>query len=151
MKVSIHAGLNRGEWVSESQVRTLTPTLEISAPATLGAVRELRSRVVATAAEAGADAEVLDDIRLCVNEALTNVVAHAYPAEPGVVEIGVESGGDELTVVVSDEGKGLTEFRNDGSVGHGLRIIEKLARRYVISSAPNRGTEVRMVFPLDRD
>ena len=50
------------------------------------------------------------------------------------------------TVVVRDGGAGLSEFRQDGELGFGLRIIEELTSRLVISSTPNAGTEVRMVF-----
>src|ERR671917_1594415 len=51
---------------------------------------------------------VIEDMRLAVTEACTNVVRHAYSdGEPGPVEILIRPEGDTLLVVVSDQGRGL--------------------------------------------
>ena len=60
----------------------------------------------------------------------------------------VASSDTELMVVVRDDGVGLADFRREGDLGYGLRIIDELAVRSAISSAPNAGTEMRMVFAL---
>lgn len=122
--------------------------LEISVPATLASVRAVRGKVAEIAARVGAEDQVVDDVRLCVGEAVTNAVVHGYGPEDGTVDVAVELARDELTVVVSDEGKGVTSLRGHADDGYGLRIIERLTLRYLVSSAPNVGTEVRMVFPL---
>lgn len=126
----------------------MTSCLEISAPATLASVRAVRGKVAEIAARVGAEDQVVDDVRLCVGEAVTNAVVHGYGPEDGTVDVTVELARDELTVVVSDEGKGVTSLRGSAEDGYGLRIIERLTLRYLISSAPNVGTEVRMIFPL---
>jgi hypothetical protein len=46
---------------------------------------------------------------------------------------------------------GLGGFQREGDLGYGLRIIEQLTLRCAITSAPNMGTEVLMVFALDGD
>jgi anti-sigma regulatory factor (Ser/Thr protein kinase) len=122
--------------------------LDISVPATLTRAREIRAQVAEIAAQAGAGEHVVDDVRLCVAEAFTNAVVHGYGTEAGPVHVLVETARDELIVVVSDNGRGLAEFRRDGDIGYGLKIIERLTRRHQISSAPCAGTEVRMVFSL---
>src|SRR4029078_8745083 len=49
--------------------------------------------------------ELIEDLRLAVTEACTNVVRHAYPeGVPGVVEISVEPEPEEVRVVVADYG-----------------------------------------------
>ena len=49
---------------------------------------------------------VIEDMRLAVTEACTNVVRHAYAdGEPGPVEILIRPDGDGLQVVVSDRGR----------------------------------------------
>jgi serine/threonine-protein kinase RsbW len=112
--------------------------------------------VAEIAASAGASERVVEDVRLCVGEAVTNAVLHAYrdvDLDPSrqVVEVTAERHGGELVVVVSDHGRGLASFRHEGDVGYGLKLIQRLTSRYVISSAPHEGTELRMVFALQAD
>ena len=126
----------------------VTSCLDVSVPATLTRAREIRTQVAEIAAQAGAGEGVIDDVRLCVAEAFTNAVVHGYGTEAGPVHVLVETARGELTVVVSDEGRGLTDFRREGDIGYGLKIIERLTRRHLISSAPSAGTEVRMIFGL---
>ena len=128
----------------------MTRYLEISVPATLTSVRGVRRKVAAIAMRANAADHVVDDIELCVSEAVTNSVVHGYGNGEGTVDIAVDLEQDELTVVVSDRGRGLTDFVRDGDVGYGLPIIERLTRRLRIASAHKSGTEVRMVFDLER-
>lgn len=126
----------------------MTTCLELSTAATPETVAHVRGRVAEAAARVGATEEVVDDVRLCVGEAVANAALHAYGPEPGPVDVSVEVGHGELTVVVRDEGRGLGRARPGSGPGYGLRIIEHVPRRFLISSAPNLGTEVRMVFGL---
>jgi len=126
----------------------MTSRADISVPATLTSIRSVRNWVARIALEEGADSQLAADIKLCVDEALTNAIAHGYADDSGVVEVSVESDGRELTVVVRDEGKGVDQFRQEGELGFGLKIIDRLTRRYMVSSAPALGTEVRMIFAL---
>jgi anti-sigma regulatory factor (Ser/Thr protein kinase) len=126
----------------------MTLCLELSLPATPVSARTVRNEVAEVAARMGAPERVVEDARLCVNEAVTNVVRHAYRSSDGKVGVTVAREDDELTVVVRDEGVGLSDFVSEGDLGYGLRIIERLTSRHVISSAADRGTEVVMVFGL---
>jgi len=119
---------------------------EISVPATLTSIRSVRNWAARIAVEEGADSQLASDIKLCVDEAVTNAIAHGYEEDSGRVEVSVASGGRELTVLVRDEGKGVDQFRQEDELGFGLKIIDRLTRRYMVSSAPALGTEVRMVF-----
>jgi anti-sigma regulatory factor (Ser/Thr protein kinase) len=122
--------------------------LHTSMPAVPLSVREAREHVGEIAVSLGASDVTVEDLRLCVSEAAANVVRHAYGRDEGELDITVERTGDELTVVVRDDGAGLSGFQRDGDLGYGLRIIEQLTRRCAITSAPNMGTEVRMVFAV---
>lgn len=124
-------------------------SIEITAPAEMSSIRSIRGKVAEIAAGCGAQGDVLDDIRLCVSEAMSNAIRHAYRGMPGPIEIEVEPSRGELAVVVRDRGTGIAEARRNGGEGYGLKIIEALTRRHAISSAPSGGTEVRMVFVLD--
>src|ERR671916_50198 len=67
---------------------------------------------------------VIEDMRLAVTEACTNVVRHAYAdGEPGPVEILIRPAGEELQVVVA-------------ALAHSLEIEQ----------APSNGSRLRMSF-----
>lgn len=123
--------------------------LELSLPAVPASVRRARVSVAEAAAELGASERVVEDVRLCVSEAVANVVRHAYGTRRGEVEVAVEREDGELNVVVHDDGRGLRSTRLRRSVGgFGLEIIERLAGRSTITSTLGAGTEVRMTFSL---
>lgn len=126
----------------------MTMCVELTLRAVPGSVREARDAVADTFADYGAPQHLVEDVRLCVSEAVTNAVLHAYGNDGGDVTVRVERDGDSLTVVVRDEGRGLARFREDGELGYGLRIIERLATHCAITSAPDVGTEMRMAFAL---
>jgi anti-sigma regulatory factor (Ser/Thr protein kinase) len=125
--------------------------LATSSPATLENARSIRSAVGDAATEAGASDAVVDAVVLCTGEAVTNAALHAYPPNhraKDIVDVVVERTGDELVVIVTDFGSGFADARAMERRGFGLRLIERLTSRYVVSSARNTGTTVRMVFAL---
>src|SRR5688500_584632 len=66
---------------------------------------------------------VIEDMRLAVTEACSNVVRHAYAdGEPGPVEILIRPAGDTLQVVVTDRGKGLGPSNDSSGPGLGLPL-----------------------------
>jgi anti-sigma regulatory factor (Ser/Thr protein kinase) len=129
---------------------TTSPTcLELSLPALPQCVREARLAVGDAVASLASTKRLADDVRLCVSEAVTNVVRHAYDRRRGRVDIVVERGDDELTVVVRDTGVGIPPLsRRSESDGFGLKIIDELARENTISRTAQGGTEVAMMFDL---
>src|SRR5256714_6940347 len=52
--------------------------------------------------------QMLADIKLAVTEACTNVVVHAYPDREGPLGVAAILDDRTLTVVVVDEGRGIT-------------------------------------------
>jgi anti-sigma regulatory factor (Ser/Thr protein kinase) len=123
--------------------------LELSLPALPQCVGEARLAVGETVASFAATKRLVDDVRLCVSEAVTNVVRHAYDRRRGRVDIVVERGDDELTVVVRDTGVGIPPpDRRSESDGFGLKIIDELTRESMIARSAAGGTEVAMVFDL---
>ncbi len=95
------------------------------------------------------DAQKLSDIRLAVTEACTNVVVHAYPdGSEGPLEVMATLEGQALTVVVRDEGEGITPRPDSPGLGLGLPLIASLAESVQLGHDPHARTEVRMKFSL---
>lgn len=92
----------------------------------------------------------LGSIAVCVSEAMTNVVVHAYRdmASPGQVELEAELDGDSLTVRVSDEGHGLEPRIDSPGLGLGLPLISKFSAASEVASSEAGGTEIVMRFDL---
>jgi anti-sigma regulatory factor (Ser/Thr protein kinase) len=126
---------------------TSTTCLDLKLPAVPASIR--KAREAAASAVAGfRDGRLADDVRLCVSEAVTNVVRHAYGRQRGgEVEVVVERDDGEVSVLVRDDGKGMTKSEREGrSGGYGLKIIEKVAAHHEIRTSPRSGVEMEMVF-----
>jgi serine/threonine-protein kinase RsbW len=88
-------------------------------------------------------APTIDDMRLAVTEACTNVVRHAYE-EDGHIEIVIRPEGDAVTLIVSDDGRGPSP--DVAGPGLGLPLIAALADKLEIEHAPQRGSRLLMSF-----
>jgi anti-sigma regulatory factor (Ser/Thr protein kinase) len=91
--------------------------------------------------------EVVEDMRLAVTEACTNVVRHAYDgAEPGQLEIVIRPDGEVLEVIVTDEGRGIGPSPDTAGPGLGLPLIAALVDSLEIQQAPRAGSRLAMSF-----
>jgi stage II sporulation protein AB (anti-sigma F factor) len=109
-----------------------------------------RRAVAAVAIDAGATAEQVDEIRLATSEALTNAILHAYRGSSGDVHLTAAVAGEELWVLVADDGVGLQPDRGRGGLGVGLALIAQLCDELAIVKRSHGGTELRMRFRLGR-
>jgi serine/threonine-protein kinase RsbW len=97
----------------------------------------------------GITGEPLQDIRLAVTEAATNAVRHAYPElTTGAFHVTAVVAGEELWVLVADDGCGFQASSQIPGLGWGLTLITKISEEYVITERATGGTEVRMRFPV---
>jgi len=116
-------------------------------PAEPESVTLSRGRVRTFATEHGVSAEDIIDLTLAVTEAVTNAVIHAFiDREPGVVRVTLITAADELTVVVSDNGRGMQPRADSPGLGLGLPTIGRLAAHVDLREAPGGGTELSMTF-----
>ena len=115
-------------------------------PATPACVKEGREAVVEAIAELGLDERVLDDVRLCVSEAMTNAVRHAYGTDGGPVDVSVSPKERGAVVVVRDFGTGIVTSARGGDGGFGFSIIATLTDQYALTSVSGVGTKVAMAF-----
>ena len=92
-------------------------------------------------------AETVEDMRLAVTEACTNVVRHAYAGErAGAIEIVIRPDGATLEVIVSDAGRGIGPSPDTAGPGLGLPLIASLVHRLEIQHAPSAGSRLAMTF-----
>jgi serine/threonine-protein kinase RsbW len=91
--------------------------------------------------------ELVEDMRLAVTEACTNVVRHAYrDGEDGAIDVLIRPDGDRLELVVSDHGRGLGPTADVTGPGLGLPLIAALADSLELQELPVRGSRVVMSF-----
>jgi anti-sigma regulatory factor (Ser/Thr protein kinase) len=120
--------------------------LQRSLPASPAALPRLRGLIRSFACgPCGADADQACLIVLAVTEAAANVVRHAYPDRPGMIDLHAESEDDRLRIRIADAGIGLGEPSPNRGLGAGLRIMQGLAETRVVSH-PGEGTAVEMIF-----
>ncbi len=129
-------------------------TMEVSS--SLRHLRSVREFVVQHARQAHFPEDAIDECRLAVCEACTNVIEHAYQGQPGrLVKVSVAVGPDRLSVRITDNGKAFdrsTYFepeirrlaRERRSGGLGVHIIRRLMDRVEYRSRDGKN-EIRMV------
>jgi anti-sigma regulatory factor (Ser/Thr protein kinase) len=97
---------------------------------------------------AGASEEQVAAVSLASSEAVTNVVQHAYDGGEGSVHVASAVAGDELWVLVSDDGVGLRASSSNRGLGVGLALIACVADTFSVVKRSCGGTELQMRFGL---
>jgi serine/threonine-protein kinase RsbW len=91
--------------------------------------------------------ELVEDMRLAVTEACTNVVRHAYrDGESGPIDVVIRPNGDRLDLVVADHGRGIGPSADVAGPGLGLPLIAALADSVELTPGPSRGSRLAMSF-----
>jgi anti-sigma regulatory factor (Ser/Thr protein kinase) len=94
---------------------------------------------------------LVEDLRLAVTEACTNVVRHAYsPDAPGPVEVSIRPEDDVVSVVVADRGRGIGTSSDTSGPGLGLPLIAAIADAVDLQPVPGGGSRVAMTFVRPR-
>jgi serine/threonine-protein kinase RsbW len=119
-------------------------------PAEAAAPGQARAAARAFAADQGADADTLAAIALCVSEAVSNAVVHAYRGSerPGAIEVEVRRPNGYLCLRVRDHGCGLAPRADSTGLGLGLPLIAGSAASVEVLTPGDGGTELRMWFDL---
>jgi stage II sporulation protein AB (anti-sigma F factor) len=130
--------------MSHSDPRSSTHVLS----ATPAAVGQARQFAVEFAKRAGAPEAQCDAIRLAVSEAVTNGIIHGYRSGPGEIKLTLGLAGDELWVLVTDNGCGPQTAPESAGLGWGLALIADASDGFVIAEGARGGTEVQMRFRL---
>jgi anti-sigma regulatory factor (Ser/Thr protein kinase) len=120
-------------------------------PAVADSVRAARDLAAELAAAHGGTRRQVEDVRLAVSEAATNVVVHAYAqSAPGAFRMRAAAGPGELWVTIDDDGCGLRSPARTPGLGAGLTIMEQLAEPAVFRERAGGGSTVQLRFALGR-
>jgi anti-sigma regulatory factor (Ser/Thr protein kinase) len=137
------------EQAYDSPVVGVRTSLTESHRATPDVIPVLRHAVAEYAHSVGIDGDQLDGVRLAVSEALSNVVLHAYREnDPGYIHLTARVVGDELWVLVADDGRGHNAAPVHPGLGWGLAFITDAADEFALAERAEGGSEARMVFRL---
>jgi len=129
--------------------------VKINIPAVAELVSVVRLAVSGVASRMDFSIEDIEDIKIAVSEACTNVVQHAY-GENGTGEVEIISAmlPDKLEITVKDSGKGFDASILDNGQSHnttreiglglGLTFIKNLMDEAHVTSDPSSGTTVVM-------
>lgn len=129
--------------------------LKLSVPGKPEYVGMVRLAISSLANCAGFDIEAVEDIKVAISEACTNVVCHGKPnCECEICyEVACEVGDDKLIISVVDQcgGYDLTKYQRPALTGDpkegglGIFIIRALMDEVDVFSEMGRGTKIKMV------
>lgn len=130
-------------------------TTEIKLPARPEVLSTVRLTVSSVAAQMNFSEESIEDIKVAVSEACTNVVQYAYPKKStdNAIFITIKQRPKDLEIIVKDKGKGF-DHKNpprralhdkDIHLGLGLVFMKNLMDKVEIESKPNKGTAVTLI------
>jgi len=108
--------------------------------------------------------DTIEDIKLCVSEACTNAVKHAYKKKSAsnVIVIRASINENKLSIVVTDTGQGFDPrkimayqknamtAKTDESLGQGIFLIKRLMDKVRILSRNKKGTQIHMIKNLKK-
>lgn len=107
--------------------------------------------------------EELNEIKTAVSEAVTNCIVHAYPKEKGDVTIICQVQGDEIIVVVKDDGIGIADLKKarepfyttkpeQERSGMGFAVMESFMDSVIVNNNENgRGVSVIMTKKINKE
>jgi len=126
--------------------------LKFSLPGKPEYVGTVRMAVAHIAANVGFDIEAIDDIKVAVSEACTNIICHSHSHSDFSYEVLIEREERSLAITVTDRGVG---FETDEYVepvpgetrgsGMGIFIVRALMDEVDIQSEVGVGTNIRMI------
>ncbi|MBO9609266.1 MAG: anti-sigma F factor [Paenibacillaceae bacterium] len=120
-----------------------------------------RATVAAFASQLDPTVAELTDLKTVVSEAVTNAIIHGYENDPdGVITIAASIEDDSVTVTVMDNGVGIADlemarqplFTTKPELersGMGFTIMENFMDEVQITSAPGKGTIVKMTKRIE--
>lgn len=127
---------------------------EMTCPSHADNVGLCRVAVATFAANLGFSLADIEELKVAVSEAVSNVVVHAYGKEEGPVHLRCAAEGDGLRIVVADEGVGIADVEkarepsystDPERMGLGFVFMESFSDEFSVQSSLGAGTRVEML------
>lgn len=129
---------------------------DLSVKASLDNLQEIRSYIDQVGAELGVNETAMGDLRLVVDEAVTNVVIHGYGELDGTVDIHMEANGDSVIIRIRDRAERFdpshvnvpqldTALKDRPFGGMGIFLIKKMTDEAEFLPLAGGGNEIRLV------
>ncbi|TDX51175.1 anti-sigma F factor [Orenia marismortui] len=95
----------------------------------------------------------LEEIKVAISEAVSNSIIHGYAEESGEIEIRMRVYGEQLEIIVKDQGCGIEDieaacepaYTTAGRMGLGLVFIDSFMDKFEIESKAAKGTTLKMI------
>jgi len=129
---------------------------DLSVKASLDNLKEVRSYIDRMGAQLGVNERALGDLRLVVDEAVTNVVLYGYEDLEGIVEVHMQRDGEAVVIRIRDHAKTFdpshvddpqldTILKDRPFGGMGIFMIKKMTDETEFLPLPGGGNEIRLV------
>jgi serine/threonine-protein kinase RsbW len=125
--------------------------MTLSVPGKAEYVSTVRLAISSLAAKAGLDIEAIEDIKVAVSEACSNILCHSDIGDDYIYRVECTLHDDKLEIVVEDNGVGFNtnEYQepDPGCLqvgGLGIYIIKALMDEVHVESEDGAGTLIRM-------
>lgn len=124
--------------------------------ASLDKLQEIRSYIDRVGGCLGVNETALGDLRLAVDEAVTNVIIHGYGELDGIIEVLMHGDGDAVVIRIRDRAKTFdpsqvgapqldTALKNRPFGGMGIFLIREMTDEAQFLRLPGGGNEMRLV------
>lgn len=129
---------------------------DLKVKASLDNLQETRSYVDRVGARLGVNEKALGDLRLAVDEAVTNVIIHGYGEDDGTFELHMQGDGDAVVIRIRDRAKTFdpsevrapqldTALKDRPFGGMGIFLMKKMMDEVEFLPLPGGGNEIRLV------
>ena len=128
---------------------------ELKIPAKPELLSTVRLTLSSIATQMNFPEESIEDLKIAVSEACTNVVQYAYPKKnlTNYIFLTIKQQPKALEIIVKDTGKGFDQKNPpkrelhdaDIHLGLGLVFMKNLMDKVEIDSRPNKGTTITLV------
>ena len=135
---------------------TREQVFDLSVKASLDNLEEIRSYIDRAGASLGVNERALGDLRLVVDEAVTNIILYGYDDSDGEVELHMHAEGDAVVIRIRDRARIFdpgevdvpqlgTAFKDRPFGGMGLFLIREMTDQADFLPRPGGGNELRLL------
>ena len=129
---------------------------DLTIDAHLDKLAEVRDFIDSAGAKLGITENALADLRLVVDEAVTNIILHGYEGRKGNVELQMTTEDDSVVISIRDQARSFdptdvnnpqldTALKDRAFGGMGIFLIKRMTDEAVFKPLPGGGNELRLV------